>query len=152
MKNLFALAFIFLLSTISVVAQDEPTEVKTGPVMEFESMTVDYGTIEKDSDPIRIAKFTNTGTEPLIIKHAKGSCGCTVPTVPKEPIMPGESGEIKVRYTTNRVGTINKTVRVTTNEGGQPHVLRVKGKVLNEKEKEESVPKNEGNMMNSDKE
>ena len=149
MKNLFALAFIFLLGAFTAVAQDEQAEIVDGPKMEFQSMTVDYGTIEKDSDPIRIAKFTNTGTEPLIIKHAKGSCGCTVPTVPEEPIMPGETGEIKIRYSTNRVGTINKTVRVTTNEGGQPHILRVKGKVLPEKQ-EESMPKKEGNMLNSE--
>jgi hypothetical protein len=149
MKNLFALALIFLLGSFTAVAQEDgKTEIVDGPKMTFESTTVDYGTIEKDGDPIRYAKFTNTGTEPLIIKHAKGSCGCTVPTVPKEPIMPGESGEIKIRYATNRVGSINKTVRVTTNEGGQPHILRVKGKVLKEEAKE-SVPKNEDNMLNS---
>ena len=95
MKNLFAFALIFLLGTFSAVAQEDgQNEIVDGPKMTFESTTVDYGTIDKDSDPIRYAKFTNTGTEPLIIKHAKGSCGCTVPTVPKEPIMPGESGEI----------------------------------------------------------
>ena len=149
MKNLFALALIFLLGSFTAIAQENgKSEIVDGPKMTFESTTVDYGTIEKDGDPIRYAKFTNTGTEPLIIKHAKGSCGCTVPTVPKEPIMPGESGEIKIRYATNRVGTINKTVRVTTNEGGQPHILRVKGKVLKEEAKE-SVPKNEDNMLNS---
>lgn len=150
MKNLFAIAFIFFLGAFSAVAQTEKgAEIINGPKLVFESTTVDYGTIEKDSDPIRIAKFTNVGTEPLIIKHAKGSCGCTVPTVPEEPIMPGETGEMKIRYTTNRVGSINKTVRVTTNEGGEPHVLRVTGKVLPEKV-EESVPKKEGSMMNSE--
>ncbi len=141
MKNvILSVAAVFLFG-FGLMAQG----TETGPKMEFESTVVDYGTIAKNSDPIRIAKFTNTGTEPLIIKNAKGSCGCTVPAWSKEPIMPGESSEIEVRYTTNRVGTINKTVRITTNENGQPHVLRVKGKVLNEEAPAE--PKKEKNPM-----
>lgn len=55
----------------------------TGPDMTFESMNVDFGNIEQDSDPFRFAKFTNNGTEPLLIKSANGSCGCTVPTWPQ---------------------------------------------------------------------
>jgi hypothetical protein len=141
MKNvILSLSAIFFFG-FGLMAQG----TETGPKMEFESTVVDYGTIAKNSDPIRIAKFTNTGTEPLIIKNAKGSCGCTVPSWSKEPIMPGESSEIEVRYTTNRPGTINKTVRITTNEGGQPHVLRVKGKVLNEEAPAE--PKKEKSPM-----
>lgn len=141
MKNVILSVAAVIFFAFGLMAQ----EAETGPKMEFESTVVDYGTIAKNSDPIRIAKFTNTGTEPLIIKNAKGSCGCTVPSWTKEPIMPGESSEIEVRYTTNRVGTINKTVRITTNEGGQPHVLRVKGKVLNEEALAE--PKKEKSPM-----
>ncbi|SRR6056297_638839 len=141
MKNVILSLASLLFFSFGLMAQ----ETESGPKMEFESTVVEYGTIAKNSDPIRVAKFTNTGTEPLIIKNAKGSCGCTVPTWSKEPIMPGESSEIEVRYTTNRVGTINKTVRITTNEGGQPHVLRVKGKVLNEEAPAE--PKKEKSPM-----
>jgi hypothetical protein len=149
MKNLFAIAFILFLGAFTAVAQqEESTGTTDGPTMELESTTVDYGTIAKNSDPLRKVSFTNTGTEPLIIKHAKGSCGCTVPKWPKEPIMPGETSEIEVRYSTNRVGPINKTVRITTNEEGKTHVLRVVGKVLNESE-DESAPKKEGNMLKS---
>jgi len=149
MKNLFAIAFILFLGAFTAVAQqEESTSTTDGPTMELESTTVDYGTIAKNSDPLRKVSFTNTGTEPLIIKHAKGSCGCTVPKWPKEPIMPGETSEIEVRYSTNRVGPINKTVRITTNEEGKTHVLRVVGKVLNESE-DESAPKKEGNMLKS---
>lgn len=149
MKNLFATAFILFLGAFTAVAQqEESTGTTDGPTMELESTTVDYGTIAKNSDPLRKVSFTNTGTEPLIIKHAKGSCGCTVPKWPKEPIMPGETSEIEVRYSTNRVGPINKTVRITTNEEGKTHVLRVVGKVLNESD-DESAPKKEGNMLKS---
>ena len=117
-----------------------------GPIMEFDSKTVDYGTIEQHGEPLRTVSFTNTGKEPLVIKNCKGSCGCTVPVWPKEPIMPGETGEIEIRYATNRLGKINKTVKVTTNEGTDPHVLKVIGEVL-KAEEEESVPKAQPNML-----
>ena len=122
------------------IAAPEAIEgIQDGPIMTFEGTIVDYGQIEQNSEPLRIAKFTNTGTEPLVIKSARGSCGCTVPTYPKQPIMPGESAEIEVRYDTKRVGKINKTVTITTNEGGDPHVLKVVGKI-SKVEEEEGVP------------
>jgi hypothetical protein len=97
--------------------------------MTFETTTLDYGKIEKGSDRVRNFKFTNTGTEPLIIKSAKGSCGCTVPTYPKEPVMPGESANIEVNYDTNREGQFTKTVTLTTNETTDTHTLTIKGEV-----------------------
>lgn len=124
--------------TDAAILEDSP-EMTTGPIMTFESTIVDYGEIEQNSEPLRTAKFTNTGTEPLVIKSARGSCGCTVPTYPKQPIMPGESAVIEVRYDTKRVGKINKTVTITTNEGSDPHVLKVLGKISKVQE-EESVP------------
>ena len=126
MKNVFAiLAFLFAAAT-ATLAQ--------GPVMTLETTAVDYGTIEKGADPLRKFKFTNTGTEPLIIKDAKGSCGCTVPTYPKEPIMPGETSEIEVRYDTQRVGMFTKSVTLTTNETDPTHLLTIKGEVKAPKE------------------
>lgn len=142
---------VFSLGLTATTAQEagEKTPVESeiseeapktgGPVMELEDDKVDYGTIEQHSEPLRVLKFTNTGTEPLIIKNARGSCGCTVPTWPKEPIMPGEESQIEVRYATNRLGKINKTIKLTTNEEGEAKVIKVLGKVL-APEKEESVP------------
>ncbi len=138
MRNLIAILCITFMASFSLNAQSD--NAVQGPVMEFESNIVDYGTIEKDSEPYRELTFTNTGNEPLIIENAKGSCGCTVPTWPKEPIMPGESSSIKIRYTTNRIGKINKTVQIITNEGGAPHVIRVQGEVLKPEEKS-TLPK-----------
>jgi hypothetical protein len=137
MKNFNMLLIVCLaLMTVSLCAQTNPgvsqetvTEIKAGPIMTFESNIVEYGEIEQHSEPLRIAKFTNTGVEPLIIQSARGSCGCTVPTYPKQPIMPGESAEIEIRYDTKRLGKINKTVTITTNEGGEPHVLKVQGTI-----------------------
>lgn len=133
-----------------VVAEDTQSQTADGPIMTFESKTVDYGTIEQNGDPLKVLTFSNTGTEPLVIKNARGSCGCTVPTWPKEPIMPGEEAEIEVRYATNRLGSINKTIKVTTNEGGDPHVLKVIGKVL-KPEATESVPTGEPTMLKGGK-
>ena len=102
MKKILLILFIGILS-ISVNGQTEE-EIKkdfTGPVFEFENDVIDYGDIAANSDGNRTFKFKNIGKSPLIITAVKGSCGCTVPTKPEEPIMPGDSGEIKVKYATN---------------------------------------------------
>ncbi len=119
---------------------------KADSKMTFESLTVDYGTIENGADPLRVVKFTNTGTEPLVIKNARGSCGCTVPTWPKEPIAPGQSSTIEVRYDTKRTGPINKSITITTNEGSDSHVLQVVGTVLPVKE-DKGVPAAEPSVI-----
>lgn len=125
MKQIIAILAFVVIGAVAAQAQTN------GAVMSFdkEQTTIDYGTIEKGGDPIRKFKFTNTGNEPLIIKTAKGSCGCTVPTYPKEPIMPGESNVIEVRYDTQRVGMFTKTVTLTTNETSDTHTLTIKGEV-----------------------
>jgi hypothetical protein len=154
MKNyIYLLMLTFAIGSVNIHAQNNPTTVDqkesivmNGPIMTFESLTVDYGTIDKNSEPLRVAKFTNTGTEPLIIKNARGSCGCTVPEWPKEPIMPGETAQIEIRYATNRIGKFNKKVTLTTNVPGDPIVLTVKGEVLKEKE---GVPSAEPNIIKS---
>jgi len=101
-----------------------------GPNIEFVTETLDYGTIEHNADGVRYFEFKNTGTEPLIISNCKGSCGCTVPACPKEPILPGETGKIKVKYATNRVGSFTKTITVTSNAVTPSKTIKIKGKVL----------------------
>ena len=146
MKNLFLACFMILGFVAVSYAQTETNDqpAQEGPVMTFEKMVCDYGEIEQNSARDRFVKFTNTGTEPLVISNARGSCGCTVPSWPKEPIMPGEEGEIKISYATNRLGKINKTVTLTTNEGGKPHVISVIGNVT---AKEEAVPEAPASIM-----
>ena len=130
--------FFFILSLFvgTALFAQETTEVKQG-VFEFESEVLDYGTIEHKSDGVRAFKFTNVGTAPIVISKVKGSCGCTVPTKPEGPIMPGESAEIGVRYATDRIGAFSKTVTVTSNASKASIVLKVKGNVLNSTEKKE---------------
>ncbi|MFI1744370.1 DUF1573 domain-containing protein [Thalassobellus sediminis] len=137
MKKVILLSFALLgMTTVSIgqtVTKTTPTEeaaTKDGAKIEFESETIDYGTIEHNADGNREFKFTNTGNAPLVITNAKGSCGCTVPTWPKEPIAPGASAVIKVKYATNRTGIISKSVTITSNAVNAPtKVLRIKGKV-----------------------
>ena len=129
---------------------EKTTEEKKvdGPDMTFESRVIDYGTIEQNADPYRYFKFTNTGKSALIITSAKGSCGCTVPTFPQEAIEPGESGEIKVRYATNRIGQFRKTVTLTTNMAEEETiVLTIEGKVNKKAEAPSGVPAVEENMF-----
>ena len=112
----------------------------------FEKETINYGKVAQGSEGIRVFEFTNIGDAPLIIKHIKSSCGCAVPQKPEKPIMPGESSTIEVRYATNRLGKINKNIKITTNEGANPHVIKVLGNV-SPKEEEESLPSSSPSML-----
>jgi hypothetical protein len=102
-----------------------------GAGLVFETETIDYGTIAHNADGRREFVFTNNGNKPLIITNTQGTCGCTVPTSPKEPIAPGAKGIIGVKYATDRVGAFSKNVIVTSNAEGQPtKTLTIKGTVL----------------------
>jgi len=136
MKKIFLLAMLTVLGVTTTNAQSA-SKAKTatpkveGAGMVFESETIDYGTIAHNADGKREFVFTNNGNKPLIITNATGSCGCTVPTSPKEPIAPGAKGVIGVKYATDRVGAFTKQVTVTSNAEGQPtKVLTIKGTVL----------------------
>lgn len=121
-----ALLLVFTLS-LALNAQAQTT----GPAIEFTSQVVDYGEIERGSDGIRIFEFVNSGNQPLIISKVYSSCGCTIPKKPEAPIAPGEKGEIQVKYDTNRVGPIRKTITVNSNAESTPIVsLKIKGTVL----------------------
>jgi hypothetical protein len=143
MKKIIALSVALLAFTFSN-AQETSKMKKTvkkttktvtakvaGAGMVYDTETIDYGTIAHNADGRREFVFTNNGSKPLIITSATGSCGCTVPTTPKEPILPGAKGIIGVKYATDRVGAFTKTVTVTSNAEGQAtKVLTIKGTVL----------------------
>ncbi|MEZ4793095.1 MAG: DUF1573 domain-containing protein [Gelidibacter sp.] len=127
-KVYLALSFFALISTFGF-SQEKATAEKVGK-FSFESEEIDYGKIEQNADGVRVFKFTNTGDAPIVISNAKGSCGCTVPTYPKDVILPGETGQIDVKYATNRIGVFTKTVTLTSNASEPSKVLRIKGEVL----------------------
>ncbi|UOK42784.1 MULTISPECIES: DUF1573 domain-containing protein [Flavobacterium] len=151
MKKILLLSAFFVFGLTAATAQETAkttkatTEVKKskkskkstktaapavkGPGIVFENETIDYGTINQNENGQREFVFTNNGDEPLVIKSAQGSCGCTVPEAPKEAIAPGAKGVIKVKYDTNRVGVFTKNVTVTTNASETPKLLMIKGDV-----------------------
>ena len=153
MKKLL-LSLVLITGFIAVNAQDVKTtdvtqaEKSVNATIDFESKVVDYGKIEHNADGVRKFVFKNNGTNPLIIKNAKGSCGCTVPTWSREPIAPGATSEIGVKYATNRVGKFTKTITLTTNADKRPVILTIKGEV-NPPVKEETAPerKTEGSPL-----
>jgi len=107
-------------------------EKPAGPptTVNFEKMEHDFGTIEQNTTNPYTFTFTNTGDKPLIISDAKGSCGCTVPEYPKQPVMPGETGEIKVVYSPGQQKNMQtKTVTITANTEPATTVLRIKANV-----------------------
>ena len=130
MKVLF-FTFLTCLS-LSLVAQDNGLNlaIEGGAQIDFTEETVDYGTITKGSDGNREFVFTNSGNEPLIISSCKGSCGCTVPKCPTEPVLPGETAKIKVKYDTNRLGKFTKSVTVTSNAGASVKTVKITGNVI----------------------
>ena len=128
MKQLIIILFIGLMS-LSVSAQDKVAKI------EFKLSTIDYGTIEKGSDGVRVFEFTNTGNAPLIISKVSSSCGCTIPKKPTEPILPGETGEIEVKYDTNKVNPIRKTITVISNAQTPTVALKIKGLVVDSSKK-----------------
>jgi hypothetical protein len=107
-------------------------EVPSGPAtsIAFKEMEHDFGAIDQDTKNTKIFTFTNTGENPLIISNATGSCGCTVPNYPRNPIAPGETGEIEVVYSPGKqVNQQTKTVSITANTEPSTTVLRIKANV-----------------------
>jgi hypothetical protein len=132
MKSLLWIAALALGFSTVAMAQSESTG---GAEITFESDKIEYGVIEQGADGLREVRFTNTGDEPLLITNTRGSCGCTVPSHPRDPIPPGETGVIEVKYDTNRLGRINKSVTIFSN-AGDPVRLRLNGEVKRKGEAE----------------
>jgi len=103
------------------------SSAQTKPEFKFETETIDYGKIAYKSDGVRVFEFTNIGDSPLVITDIKASCGCTVPKIPKEPILPGEKGKIEVSYDTNRIGGFSKIITVFSNAKNERKTLKIKG-------------------------
>jgi hypothetical protein len=124
MKNLFVALFVAFMGTVA-----------SAQTAEFKSLEIDYGKITKGANGVREFSFKNTGSAPLEIKSAQGSCGCTVPTYPKEPIMPGQANVIQAKYDTQRVGEFTKYITIETNDPKNTSIrLTIKGTVVEEGE------------------
>ncbi|MFN6177791.1 MAG: DUF1573 domain-containing protein [Flavobacteriales bacterium] len=128
-KLLFSLSLSIL--SIGAFAQTPSKPVGgTGPQISIDKESHDYGTISQGANGTCEFTVTNTGDQPLIISQCQGSCGCTVPKCETQPIKPGAKSTITVKYDTNRVGPINKSVTITSNATNAPSkVVTIKGTV-----------------------
>lgn len=128
MKNLF---LSLTLTMVALFGMNQlNAQIEAGAQIEFEKDVHDYGTIKQYGNGVYEFVFKNTGNAPLLISNAKGSCGCTVPEWPKEPIAPGAEGKIKVKYDTKRVGPFGKSVTLQSNATNEPvKTIRIKGTV-----------------------
>ena len=141
LKSYFCLTLILCSGLVFAQEQNtiQQTEFPTSE-LQFESTIFNYGTIESGETVQNIFTFTNTGTEPILIINAKGSCGCTVPDWPREPIAPGETGEFVVRFDSkNKVGFQSKRVTITANTDPVHTYLTLKGEVIKSVEKIEDL-------------
>lgn len=112
-------------------AHNPVTDPAKAAKMEFAAMEHDFGTINQGDSAVHVFQFTNTSSNPLIISAAKGSCGCTVPQYPKEPIQPGSTGEIKVKFNSaGKKGQNTKTVTLTANTIPAETILKIHADVL----------------------
>ncbi len=140
-KTILSIA-LFLFASVLVNAQDKSSapapaavaapavDMKNAPEFKFEIEEYNYGTIKQGDKVTYDFNFVNTGKEPLIISEAHGSCGCTVPSWPKEPIAKGGKGSIHVEFnSTGKMGMQDKTVTITSNAKSGQKVLHLKGNV-----------------------
>jgi hypothetical protein len=124
-----ALLLVVSISFFNAASADfDDFDIKVA-VIKFKTEIVDYGTITQNSDGTRLFTFTNTGDAPLLITNVKTSCGCTVPSYSKSAILPGETGELNIKYDTKRLGAFTKTVTVTSNSEGGNKILKIKGHI-----------------------
>ncbi len=119
-------------SSAPVTTPAQPEQKPEGPLPSFEFAQVehDFGVIQQGDVVEHVFSFTNNGEAPLIIQSAVGSCGCTVPTYTREPIAPGESGELTVAFDSKgKVNLQNKTVTITANTWPKKTTLRIKAMI-----------------------
>lgn len=114
----------------SPISAATPADTTNLPRLQFEELVHDFGTVDEGAIVTHNFAFTNTGKTPLIIGHARSTCGCTIPEWPKEPIAPGEGGVIEVRFDTkNKYDHQEKKVTITANTYPSDNVVMVKGVV-----------------------
>ncbi len=112
----------------------KPAKKKIAPsVLKWDQQTHDFGQIDYQKPVTGVFELTNTSLEPIIIKDAKGSCGCTGTTFPKEAVLPGQTVMITATYDAKNIGTFNKTVTVLTSaddKDSKGTVLKITGEVI----------------------
>jgi len=134
MKRTILCLTILLLIGLHSIAQTEDVKPidPTAPVMSFDKLEYDYGTLYQNADGECYFAYTNKGKSPLILSRVRSSCGCTIPRWSRMPLNPGQSDTIKVKYDTKRLGSFHKSITILSNASAGSIVLKIKGKVLPE--------------------
>lgn len=139
-KSIFILAAVALVAFTSckenaadkvseenvAAAAERDAEATKFPVMVFEESEFDFGTIDQGTPQEHVFKFTNTGDADLIIVDAKSSCGCTVPEYTKDPVAPGATGELLVKFNGSGKNQVSKTVTITANTKAGKETIKIK--------------------------
>ena len=133
-SKIITICFLFISVMFSANAQTKTIKAPAkknpnAPEITFENKLYDYGSILKNGNGNTEFVFKNTGKSPLLLLDVKPSCNCTTPVWPKEPIMPGKTGTIKVLYDTKEVGVFSKTITVTSNASNNKVELTIQGEV-----------------------
>jgi len=128
---------IFILASLLFVININAQEIKKNtnpdaPVLKFDKIEYDYGTIYQNSDGHINFVYTNTGKEPLIFARVKSSCGCTVPKWSRLPLMPGASDTLRIEYDTKKLGEFHKSITISSNASVPKMLIRIKGNVIPE--------------------
>ena len=141
-KSIYTLFAMVAISFTAVAQEAQKAEAvdPNAPEIVFEKEVHDFGTIPYGGNGTYDFKFSNSGKSPLIITNARGSCGCTVPKWPKEPVAKGQSGSINVQYDTKRPGPFTKTVTISSNAKTANKVLTIKGNVEAAETTEDQTP------------
>ena len=139
MKKVLAVVALFLGIGFTSHAQENGSVVPSidpnAPVMQFDAEVLDFGNVKFDGNGVREFKVKNVGKSPLTITNVQGQCGCTSTTIdgkpgwPQEPILPGKTASIKVKYDTKRAGPFEKNVTITSNAKEPSKVVKIKGVV-----------------------
>lgn len=120
-----------LIENNHTAEEGKTVDEDNAPFFEFVEEVKEFGQITQGEVVTTHFRFRNVGKSDLIISSAQGSCGCTVPEWPKEPIKPGENGEIKVTFDSNgKFGMQNKTITLVANTTPNTKVIALKGEVL----------------------
>ncbi len=135
MKRMISSLFVAAAVCFTAMAQEdaEKKENVNAPVFEFDAKVHDFGEVPEGPKYEHVFNFTNNGKEPLIISNVRASCGCTTPSWPREPVLPGASSSIKAIYNSKgRPGKFNKSITITSNASTPTTVVYIKGTVKKE--------------------
>ena len=137
-----------LPTTVAAPPAQEKKEVNpNAPILNLKEENYVFGEVAEGPQVTHEFKFTNNGKEPLVLANVRASCGCTTPSWPKEPILPGKESTILVTYNTQgRPGPFTKSITITSNASEPNKVIYIKGEVV-KAEPEKSVPLEQPSLL-----